>query len=137
MKKISSTQILKVLLLIAAGYFFCVAAAHLAGLKIPGLFIYFDLASDRYQDLLISLLSFGWAVFFCLGYILIGKGLTKYIFFHILAGAYGIFALSLINLSNRSGNQSAHWLADIIAFVYLLLLTTAYLGSLTRPALNK
>jgi len=39
------------------------AAAHAAGFKAPGLFIYFNVPSYPYQDKIISLLAFGWAVF--------------------------------------------------------------------------
>lgn len=47
-----------------AVWFALVALAHTSGIKLPGLFIYFDLPSHAYQDRIIGFLAFGWAVFF-------------------------------------------------------------------------
>ncbi len=44
-------------------YFFMVAAAHMMGLKLPLLFVYYNVPSYAYQDRIISFLAFGWAVF--------------------------------------------------------------------------
>lgn len=45
-------------------YFFLVSLAHALAIKLPGLFIYFDVPSQRYQDGIIAFLVFGWAVSF-------------------------------------------------------------------------
>ena len=45
-------------------YFFLVSLAHALSIKLPGLFIYFDVPSQRYQDAIIAFLVFGWSVFF-------------------------------------------------------------------------
>ncbi len=50
-------------------YFLAVALAHQLGLKLPLLFIFYDVASERYQDLIISFLSFGWAMLFLIGFL--------------------------------------------------------------------
>ncbi|TCD48119.1 hypothetical protein [Chlorobium sp. N1] len=50
-------------LLVGAAYFLLVSLAHAAGLKVPGLFVYFSVPSLAYQDRIISLLAFGWASF--------------------------------------------------------------------------
>lgn len=56
--------ILKWSLIAGSIYFACIALAHAVGLKIPGLFIYFDVPSHAYQDRIIAFLAFGWATFF-------------------------------------------------------------------------
>jgi hypothetical protein len=58
-----SVMMLKWLLLIGAVYFLAVAIVHMLGIKIPLLFVYFDVPSYGYQDRIISFLSFGWSVF--------------------------------------------------------------------------
>ncbi len=45
-------------------YFAYAALAHTIGVKVPGLFIYFNVPSHSYQDQLIGVLAFGWAAFF-------------------------------------------------------------------------
>jgi hypothetical protein len=46
-----------------AAYFAAVSAVHMLGLKLPLLFIYFNVPSQAYQDRIIGFLAFGWAVF--------------------------------------------------------------------------
>ncbi len=58
-----NTAILKGLLLAGAVYFLAVATVHMLRIKIPFLFVYYDLPSYGYQDRIISFLSFGWSVF--------------------------------------------------------------------------
>jgi len=45
-------------------YFTCIALAHSIGVKVPGLFIYFNVPSHAYQDHIIAFLATGWAVFY-------------------------------------------------------------------------
>jgi len=66
MTNMNHKQILKFLLYAGALYFFGVAAVHSIGLKIPGLFVYFNVPSYAYQDRIISFLAFGWSMFFYL-----------------------------------------------------------------------
>ena len=54
---------LKWLLLIGAVYFMAIAIVHMLRIKVPLLFVYFDVPSYGYQDRIISFLSFGWSSF--------------------------------------------------------------------------
>ena len=58
-----SAAILKWLLLAGAVYFLAVAIVHMLRIKVPLLFVYYNLPSYGYQDRIISFLSFGWSVF--------------------------------------------------------------------------
>ena len=60
---IRSVVLLKALLMAGALYFFAIAVAHMLGIKVPMLYIYFNVPSNAYQDRIISFLSFGWSVF--------------------------------------------------------------------------
>lgn len=60
----NSVKVLKYSLLAGAVYFFCISIAHVLGVKVPGLFIYYNIPSHQYQDSIISFLAFGWAAFF-------------------------------------------------------------------------
>ena len=93
-----SLSILKCFLLLGSIYFFGVSVAHLFSLKIPGLFIYFNVPSYAYQDKIISFLAFGWAISLFVGFInpLANKGIIKSF---IIAGLGAIIGLSIINLS--------------------------------------
>jgi hypothetical protein len=58
-----SVTMLKWLLLIGAVYFLAGAVVHMLRMKIPLLFVYFDVPSYAYQDRIISFLMFGWSTF--------------------------------------------------------------------------
>jgi hypothetical protein len=45
-------------------YFSAIAIVHFLGLKVPGLFVYYNIPSYPYQDTIIAFLAFGWALFF-------------------------------------------------------------------------
>jgi hypothetical protein len=66
MTKMKQLQILKGLLYVGAVYFSGVAIVHSLGVKVPGLFIYYNVPSHAYQDRIISFLALGWAAFFYL-----------------------------------------------------------------------
>lgn len=55
---------LRFLLKCGAAYFLCISIAHVASIKIPGVFVYYNVTSYQYQDNIISFLAFGWAIFF-------------------------------------------------------------------------
>ena len=57
-------KVLRGSILAGAAYFLLVAVAHALAFKRPGLFIYFDVPSHRYQDGIISFLCLGWSAFF-------------------------------------------------------------------------
>lgn len=89
-------NILKGLLFAGSLYFFLVSIAHLIGLKIPMLFIYYNVPSYVYQDKIISFLAFGWSIFIFTAFLypIKNKLLIRAI---LLAGAVAIIGLELIN----------------------------------------
>jgi hypothetical protein len=91
-----SVTILKWLLLIGAIYFLAVAIAHMLGIKMPLLFVYFNVPSYGYQDRIISFLSFGWSVFLFMASRdpLKNRDTVKAI---LIAGLGAIFGLTVIN----------------------------------------
>jgi len=129
MKKKSS--ILKLSLLSGAVYFFLVSAAHLSGLKIPGLYIYFDIPSYPYQDNIVAFLTLGWSIFFYTAFTDVVKNiaLVKAI---LIAGAAAIIVLSIINIKtdfqllNSNVDINIIWLEIFILFVYWLWLVVFY-----------
>ncbi len=58
-----SLHLLRWMLYALAVYFLAISAAHLAAVKWPLLFVYFDVPSHAYQDRIISFLALGWSVF--------------------------------------------------------------------------
>ena len=87
---------MKILLTCGAIYFLLMSIAHAIGLKIPGLFIYFNVPSQTYQDKIISLLAFGWAIFFFVATSTMSRKLIKSI---IVCGAVALAMLTFINLT--------------------------------------
>jgi hypothetical protein len=90
------TTALKWLLLGGAVYFLGVSVAHMTGVKVPLLFVYFSLPSHAYQDRIISFLSFGWSVFLFTASRDPAKNraLVKAI---LIAGLAAVFGLNVIN----------------------------------------
>ena len=124
---------------LAAGalYFLLVAVAHRTGIRIPGLFIYFDLPSFAYQNLIISLLAFGWACFFLLGALLAGRGIVLPIGLHLIAGVVAVAALVRINLTGEvrelaAGITRPYWIQTLVLGAYLIWLCVFYLQALRR-----
>ena len=79
-----------------SGYFFAVAAVHLFGVKIPLLFVYFNVPSYAYQDRIISFLALGWGVFILTAAqnIAASKGFVRAL---IIAGLLAVIWLSINN----------------------------------------
>ena len=122
-----SVPILKWSLAAGALYFLLVAMAHRTAIKIPGLFIYFNLPSFAYQNLIISLLAFGWACFFLLGVLLAGRGIVLPIGLHLIAGVVAVAALVRINLSDElmglaAGTTRPYWIQTGVLRVYVVRL---------------
>ncbi|HMK56864.1 MAG TPA: hypothetical protein VK448_09535 [Dissulfurispiraceae bacterium] len=59
----------RALLFICAVYFLAVAIIHQTGIKISMLFVFYDIPSERYQDLIISFLAAGWSMLFLIGFL--------------------------------------------------------------------
>ncbi len=109
-------------------YFLCVATAHLFGLKIPLLYVYFDVPSTGYQDRIISFMAMGW----CLSFYAASKNVStnqSLIKMLILAGAFAVAALANNNyvtdftIHTSTPSLWAYWLqtgllAIIVAGLY-------------------
>jgi len=108
-------------------YFFLVSVAHAIGIKVPGLFIYFDVPSYAYQDRIIAFLSLGWSILFWVVAIEPGSN-RKLLHAVLLMGCTGVIGLGLINLTTdfeslKEGLQPAYyWLETAVLAVYLLVL---------------
>ena len=93
-----------------AAYFVGVTVAHWAGVKVPGLFVYYSIPSYAYQDKGIGILSFGWAMF-----LLAASRNFGVMPFLLTAGVVGILGFSVINLSAEvaalaaPGNLAGFW----------------------------
>ena len=91
-----SAAILKWLLLAGSAYFLAVAIAHMVMIKIPMLFVYYNVPSHGYQDRIISFLSFGWSIFLFTASIdpIKNRNIVKAI---LIAGLAAVFGLNVIN----------------------------------------
>ena len=108
-------------------YFFLVSVAHVLGVKIPGLFIYFDVPSYAYQDRIISFLSLGWSILFWV--VAYDPGRDKRLLNAVLVmGGAGVVGLGLINITTdfealKDGLQPGlYWVETAVLAGYLLLL---------------
>ncbi len=126
-----NSRILRLSLMAGAIYFFLMSVSHFLGLKIPGLFIYFDIPSYPYQDGIISSLTLGWSLFFYTAFTNPIKyiDLVKTI---LIAGASAIIILSFINIRtnfyilNNHSSIKIIWLEIILLFIYWFWLVVFY-----------
>ena len=129
MKK--NLKILRWLLFVGSVYFFIVAIFHMAGIKIPPFFIYFDVSSHTYQDRIISFLAFGWSIFLFTAFLnpINNKMLIQAI---LIAGVGAIIGLEIINTYtdfvsfSNTINPTIFRLETLGLAVYLVLLTIYY-----------
>jgi hypothetical protein len=91
-----SATILKWLLVVGAAYFLAVAIVHMLRIKIPMLFVYYNVPSYGYQDSIISFLSFGWSLFIFTASIDPTKN-RDFVKAILIAGLVAIFGLNVIN----------------------------------------
>lgn len=125
-------KILKWSLFAGAVYFWAVAFAHMFGLKIPLLFVYFNLPSYSYQDRIISFLAFGWAMFLYSGFAGVRKNIVWPVKYILFSGAGAIIGLCVINTSTDFSNLCEHvhpflfWVETLFLLGYLVLLTILY-----------
>jgi hypothetical protein len=91
-----SIDVLRWLLLAGALYFLGVSAAHMAGAKVPLLYVYYSVPSYGYQDWIISFFSFGWSVFLFTAARdpMNNRDLVKAV---LIAGVAAVFGLHVIN----------------------------------------
>jgi hypothetical protein len=135
----NSYRLLRWSLFGGAVYFFLISSAHLFGLKIPILFIYFNVPSYIYQDNIIAFLSFGFGMFLYAGYASVKRNdlfITKYI---IIAGL-GVI-LGLININSFTDFSSferefsviikvSHfWSETGIVIIYIAWIALLYLSA--------
>ena len=90
--------VLKWSLLAIAGYFLAVAGAHFFEIKVPLLYVYYELPSTLYQDKIISFMAFGWSMFFVAGYSSVKRNSLRSVRYMVLAGINAVIGLSSINL---------------------------------------
>ena len=130
-----SRAILKWLLLILAVYFLFVAIAHQLQLKIPGFYIYWNVPSFAYQDIIISALAFGWAAFFALGAVLVSAGSVAPVALHVGAGLVAWASLVRANMTGElrvfvDDFTRPYWIQVGALGFYLALLTAFYILAL-------
>ncbi len=87
---------MKIALRCGSVYFLLMSVAHAIGLKVPLLFIYFNVPSTVYQDRLISALVMSWAILFWMVSIKADKQFEKLI---LVVSSIAIVMLSYINFS--------------------------------------
>ena len=92
-------DVLKWSLMSIAVYFLAVSGAHFFDIKIPMLYVYYDLPSTLYQDKIISLTTFGWSMFFVGGYSSVKRGSLRSVRYMVIAGIYAVLMFGFINLS--------------------------------------
>lgn len=129
-------SILRWSLIAGAIYFGCIALAHTIGLKIPGLFIYFNVPSHPYQDHIIAFLAFGWSSFFYVASVdPVNHSLPVRAI--MLSSAVAICGLSGINTFSElaslspSINVKFFWVQTTLLLGYLIWLIVFYQRS--RP----
>ena len=121
---------IKLPLLCGAIYFLLMSIAHAIGVKLPGLFIYFNVPSYTYQDRIISLLAFGWAAFFFAAATTLSRTLIKSI---LIVGFFALAMLTFINLStdfiSMSEKINPEWfhVEVLILFIYSIWLMLCYI----------
>lgn len=127
----SAENILKWSLFAGGIYFFLISMAHIFALKIPGLYIYFNVPSYEYQDKIIAFLTFGWSIYFFQA----AKNPVKQINVVksiLFAGAGAIIGLIYINMSTNFTDISHDisliyfWIETIVLICYLIWLYIYY-----------
>ncbi|MBI5874617.1 MAG: hypothetical protein HZB81_02015 [Deltaproteobacteria bacterium] len=118
----NSTKIYRALLLICAVYFIAVTIAHQIGIKLPMLFIFYSIPSERYQDLIISFLSFGWATLFGIGFF--DSDLKMKIQAPILfSGLVAICGLIRVRLEIKLHNEIDYEIGALAILLFSMMIT--------------
>jgi len=68
MNKINPKKVFRVIVFVCAFYFMMVAIAHQTGIRVPLLYIFYNIPSERFLELIISFLSLGWAILYMIGF---------------------------------------------------------------------
>jgi hypothetical protein len=123
---------LKWSLLGGAVYFLMVAVAHFFALKVPFLYIYYDLPSEAYQDKIIAFTTFGWSMFFVAGYSSVKRMSLRSVRYIVIAGAGAVAGLGLINLFTNFNQLYAdaqplfYWIETGALSAYLIWVAALY-----------
>ena len=111
-------------------YFMLICVVHLTGVKVPGLYIYFNIPSYDYQDKIIAFLTFGWGIFFVTA--AGDTGNLKLLRSILIVGLGAISGLIFVNLSSDFEmlspgiNTGYFWIQNFILGLYLLWLFLLY-----------
>ncbi len=119
--------ILKYSFLVCTIYFVCMSIAHFFGIKLPILFVYYDIPFHAYQDKIISFCVVTYAILFYGAYQ--NRVLAPYA---ILSMFTTVLGLSLINLSGAlksvlgEGGTMMYWLQTGMIASILVWLAVFY-----------
>ncbi len=118
---------LKALLLAGSIYFTTVAVVHFLGIKIPMLYVYYDIPSNAYQDRIISALCFAFAMFLFAGYRIFEQNfiIVKYIVIAGFAAVMGLFVNNFISGLELRTNP-VYWIEISVLGIYEILLFIFY-----------
>ncbi len=121
----NAEKILKQLLLAGAIYFCAVGIVHFLGIKIPMLYVYYDVESTMYQDRIISVLSLLFSVFLFAGFKLSDTEIIKYIVF---GGTIAIIGLALNNFLTRIAfrDNLVYWIEIGLLGLYIVVVAFFY-----------
>jgi hypothetical protein len=127
----TARSVLRFSLLPGAAYFLLVAVVHQFQWKVPGLYIYFDVPSFAYQDMIISALAFGWAAFFVLGFVLAGTGRFRLVWLQLSAGLVALATLVRVNTIGElrvfvDDLTRPYWIQAGVLGLYLAELVVVY-----------
>jgi len=120
--------ILKYSFLFCTIYFVCMAIAHFFSIKLPILFVYYDVSFYAYQDKIISFCVVTYAIFFYGAYK--NRVLAPYAILSMIATVLG---LSLINLSGdlksvlNGRATTMYWLQTGMIALILIWLAVFYM----------
>ncbi len=121
--------ILKYSFLVCTIYFVCMSIAHFFGIKLPILFVYYDIPFHAYQDKIISFCVVTYAILFYGAYQ--NRVLAPYAILSMIATVLG---LSLINFSgalksvlNDGGTTMMYWLQTGMIAGILVWLVVFYM----------
>jgi hypothetical protein len=127
--------LLKWSLLGGAAYFTLVSAAHFLAIKAPTLYVYYDLPSTRYQDIIISFMALGWALFHVAGFSSMKRNSLRSVRYIILAGIGGVVGLAFINASinftayTAAANVMLYWVETALLAAYVGWIAYLYILS--------
>ena len=126
-------DLLGILLLANVAYFVCMSTAHFCSIKVPVLFVYYDVPFHAYQDKIISFCVAVYATFFYATYK--HRVIVPYA---IAAGAITTLGLCAVNLSDDLAavlqGRSTFWYWAQTAMIGSLVLLVAALYAASAPA---